>query len=133
MEDRFAIVAGIIAQEMAKPYVPGKSDCFFFGIRMADALDPALALEASYAGAYRTLAGAQRALRRRGFTSLVALFATHLEGCGAALARPGDLGVILLADGEHVGVCVGEKFVTKTDRGQSFHEVGKIIAAFRAG
>lgn len=133
MSDRFEIISRLISDEMAKPYVPGKSDCFFFGIRVADALDATLELEKTYAGAYRTLAGAQRALRRRGHASLVGLFAGHLPACPAAQARPGDIGIILLEDGEHVGVCVGEKFVTKTDRGQSLHPINRVIGAFRAG
>jgi hypothetical protein len=132
-ESRFDRVARVLEVEFAKPYVPGKSDCFFTFIRLADELAPDLGLEEAYAGAYRTLAGAQRALRRRGHASLVDLFATHMERCGAAQARVGDIGVILLADGEHVGACVGAQFVTKTARGQSFHEFADVIAAFRAG
>lgn len=130
---RFDQVARVLETEFAKPYVPGKSDCFFTFIRLADTLDPSLGLEKAYAGTYRTLAGAQRALRRRGHTSLVDLFGTHMERCGAAQARVGDIGVILLADGEHVGACVGAQFVTKTSRGQTFHDLADVIAAFRAG
>lgn len=133
MESRFDIVSRIVAQEMAKPYVPGVSDCFFFGIRVVDALDERLGLERKYAGAYKTIPGAQRALRRRGHTSLVGLFEAHLETIGPAQARVGDIGIILLADGEHVGINAGQKFLTKTDRGQSFHDLGSVIAAFRVG
>ncbi|MET3925544.1 hypothetical protein [Devosia sp. 2618] len=132
-ETRFEIAARIIEQEMAKPYTPGSADCFFFGLQTADALDSSLGLVTRYAKAYRTLAGAQRALRRLGYTSLVALFSTHFEQCAPAMARVGDLAVILLTDGEHVGICVGQKFITKTARGQSFHDMPSILAAFHVG
>lgn len=133
VETRFEIVSRTVSEEMAKPYIPGTADCFFFGLRAADALNPTLDLAKHYAGSYRSLAGAQRALRKRGHTSLTQLFATHLEPCAPAMARIGDIAVIQLEDGEHVGVCVGQKFITKTDRGPSFCELSTIKAAFRAG
>lgn len=133
MESRFDRVARVLEVEFAKPYVPGKSDCFFTFIRLADSLDPSLNLEKTYAGAYRTLAGAQRALRRKGFATLPDLFAAHMDACAPAQARVGDLAVIRLADGDHVAASVGGKFVTKTAKGRSFHDLADVIAAFRAG
>ena len=87
----------------------------------------------TYKGRYRTLAGAQRALRREGHTSLVTFFAAHLETCAPAAARIGDLAIIQLGEAEHVGVCVGTKFLTKTETGASFHDVTRVKAAFLAG
>lgn len=133
-KNRFEVVSAVIASEMAKPYSHDPhADCFFFGCRMVDALDPSQALEAEYTGSYKTLAGAQRALRRRGHKSLVDLFAAHLEACAPAQARVGDLGIIQLPDGEHVGVCVGMKFITKTPRGREFFDIAACKAAFRVG
>ncbi|WP_141333429.1 DUF6950 family protein, partial [Sinorhizobium meliloti] len=90
----------------------------------------------NYRGAYRTLAGAQRALRRRGHTSLVSFFAAELgqQPKGGAEARLGDLVILRLTDGaEHVGICLGARFVTKTERGRSDHRLADVIAAFHLG
>ncbi len=130
---RFEIVSSVIDAEMAKPYTFGTADCFFFGCRVADALDTNLNLAETFTGRYRSARGAQRALRKEGHTSLVGLFSGHLDACPPAQARIGDLAVIVLSDGEHVGVCVGQKFITKTARGQSFHDMATVSAAFRAG
>lgn len=127
---RFRIVKGIIAEEMAKPYAYGEADCFFFGIAMIDALRGS-DLRSIYAGSYSTLRGAQMALRRRRFSSLADLFATHLPPIAPAQAAMGDIVVLDLGGAEHVGVCVGPRFVTKTDKGASFHGLATVKAAFR--
>lgn len=133
-KSRFEIVKAVIDIEMAKPYShKPAADCFFFGCRVADALDPGLGLEAKYAGSYTTLRGAQTALRRRGYKSLSDLFSAHLAPCAPAEARIGDIAVLKLKDGEHVGVCVGMKFITKTSRGRAFHDLADCTAAFRVG
>lgn len=132
--DRFEVVARVLGKELAKPYTYGEADCFFLGCRMADALDPALDLVKRYTGAYTTLRGAQTALRRRGCKSLVELFSRHLDACAPAEARLGDLVILRLEDGaEHVGICLGARFVTKTAQGRSDHTLSDCIAAFRAG
>ena len=133
--NRFRIVEATLARELAKPYAYGSADCFMLGCAFVDALTgPALADK--YRGAYRTLAGAQRALRRRGHTSPVSFFAAELgqQPQGGAEARLGDLVILSLADGaEHVGVCLGARFVTKTERGRSDHGLADVIAAFDLG
>ncbi|WP_246666017.1 hypothetical protein [Aquamicrobium sp. LC103] len=130
---RFEIVAVVVEKEMAKAYRYGTADCFFFGCRVADALDKRLKLTSTYRGSYKTLLGAQRALRRRGFKSLVDLFATHLEPCAPAAARMGDVVILQLDNAEHVGICNGARFVTKTERGRSFHDLSAVKAAFHVG
>ena len=133
MANRFQIVAETLKAELAKPYAYGESDCFFLGCRMADALDPSLGLVGKYSGSYTTLAGAQRALRRRKCKSLVQLFARHLTPCGAAEARTGDLVILQIGPAEHVGICMATRFVTKTERGRTDHNLSDCIAAFRLG
>jgi hypothetical protein len=130
---RFDTVARTLKAELAKPYVYGEADCFFLGCRMADALMPGLDLVAKYSGSYTTLLGAQRALRRRKCTSLVELFARHLEPCAPAEARLGDLVIIHVKGAEHVGICLGTRFATKTERGRTDFELADCIAAFRLG
>ncbi|WP_246671795.1 hypothetical protein [Mesorhizobium sp. B2-2-3] len=133
MANRFEIVAETLKAEMAKPYVYGESDCFFLGCRMADALDTTLGLVKKYSGSYTTLAGAQRALRRRKCKSLVQLFARHLEPCAPAEARTGDLVILQVGPAEHVGICMATRFVTKTERGRADYDLSACKAAFRLG
>ncbi|RVN80679.1 DUF6950 family protein [Sinorhizobium meliloti] len=133
--NRFRIVEATLARELARPYAYGLADCFMLGCAFVDALTSS-ALADTYRGAYRTLAGAQRALRRRGHTSLVSFFAAELgqQPKGGAEERLGDLVILRLTDGaEHVGVCLGARFVTKTERGRSDHGLADVIAAFHLG
>lgn len=131
-ETRFEIAQPVIEAELAKPYAYGGADCFVFGCRIADAFDKRRQMVKTYAGTYRTLMGAQKALRKRGFNDLADLFAKHLEPYdGASSAQFGDLVILQLADGEHVGVCVGARFLTKTAHGLSFHDLSAVKAAFR--
>ncbi|WQO66185.1 hypothetical protein U8C40_03090 [Sinorhizobium medicae] len=133
--NRFRIVEATLTRELAKPYAYGSADCFMLGCAFVDALTGSATAE-RYRGAYRTLAGAQRALRRRGHTSLVSFFAAELgqQPKGGAEARLGDLVILRLADGaEHVGVCLGARFVTKTERGRSDHGLADVVTAFHLG
>ena len=128
---RFEIAQPVIEAELAKPYAYGVADCFFFGCQVADAFDPFRQMVRAYSGSYKTLMGAQKALRKRGHKSLSDLFAAHLRPCAASEAQFGDIAILKLADGDHVGVCVGAKFITKTERGRSLHDLSAVKAAFR--
>lgn len=132
MGSRFQIVDGTVKAELAKPYVFGDSDCFMLGIAIADALG-GTDLRSRYQGSYSSLLGAQRALRKRGHKSLVTFFAGHLEMCPPAMAQFGDIVVLGLLDGEHVGVCLGTRFLTKTARGRETYALADCRAAFRTG
>ncbi|SDP92545.1 hypothetical protein SAMN05428967_4477 [Phyllobacterium sp. YR620] len=129
---RFQIVEATLNAELAKPYQYGVADCFFLGIAMIDALSGS-DHRTGFAKAYRTLAGAQRALRKRGHVSLVTLFDTIVERCAPAEARLGDVVILQLGEHEHVGICLGSRFVTKMNTGKSYHNLTDCIAAFRAG
>ncbi|TPL49082.1 hypothetical protein FJ937_16485 [Mesorhizobium sp. B2-4-4] len=133
MANRFQIIDATLKAEFAKPYVEGESDCFFLGCQMVDALDPRLGLVKLYWRAYTTLPGAQKALRKRGHKSLADLYATHLKACAPAEAQLGDVVILQLADGQHVGICLGMRFVTKTRAGRSYHSVADCVAAFETG
>ncbi|MDX3929232.1 MAG: hypothetical protein QHC90_25950 [Shinella sp.] len=136
--NRFRIVEATLARELATPYAygtPEKSDCFMTGCALVDALE-GTDLVSKYRGTYNSLAGAQRALRRRGFKSLVDFWSAELgrHAVGGAMARFGDLVILRLADGaEHVGVCLGARFVTKTENGRSDHGLSDVIAVFHLG
>ncbi|OHV81604.1 DUF6950 family protein [Rhizobium sp. LCM 4573] len=133
--NRFRIVEAALTAELAKPYVYGEGDCFFLGCAVVDALE-GTSLVSKYRGAYKTLGGANRALRKRGHKSLVSFWAAELgrEPIAAAEAQLGDLVILRLSDGaEHVGVCLGLRFVTKADKGRQDYGLSDVIAAFRIG
>lgn len=133
--NRFRIVEATLNAELAKPYAYGTADCFMLGCAMIDALTRRETAK-KYGGAYKTLVGAQKALRKRKHKSLVTFFAAELESdpVGAAEARMGDLVILRLADGaEHVGICVGHRFVTKTPDGRQDHSMSEVVAAFHIG
>lgn len=136
--NRFRKVEATLTAELAKPYAygnPAQSDCFFMGLALVDALEGSQRAR-KYAGSYKTLAGAQRALRRRGHSSLVSFFSAELGRpvLGGAEARFGDLVILRLLDGaEHVGVCLGTRFRTKTPDGARDYPLDTVIAAFHIG
>lgn len=129
---RFEILDAVLKEELAKPYRYGSADCFFLGLRMATAFGHK-GLITRYRRRYTTLRGAQRALRKDGHKSLVTLFAALLEPCAPAMARIGDLGIVQIGNAEHVAICLGTRFITKTEAGPSYHDITAVIAAFRAG
>jgi hypothetical protein len=136
--NRFRKVDATLTAEFAKPYdygQPERSDCFMVGCALVDALEGRNHVQ-KYAGTYKTLAGAQRALRKRGFKSLIDFWTAELgrPPVGAAEAQFGDLVILRLADGaEHVGVCVGTRFTTKTKTGRQDHGLSDVVAAFHIG
>jgi hypothetical protein len=136
--NRFRIVQATLTAELAKPYAygnPDKSDCFMMGCALVDALEGTETTK-KYAGAYKTLPGAQKALRKRGFTTLVDFWAAELDrpAIAPAEAQFGDLAILRLADGaEHVAVCAGLRFITKTASGREDYSLGDVVAAFHLG
>lgn len=143
MADRFQLASAVLLEELAKPYREGSADCFMLGCRVADALDPTLGLVARYGGRYTTLAGAQKALRREGFKSLVDLHARHFPRIAPAQAQTGDLVIVsapaIVVAGkpvrlvEHVAVCFYQRLIGKTERGRTDYDLEAAIAAFAVG
>lgn len=131
--ERHRITTRVLAEEMAKPYIYGKSDCFALGCRQADAMDPSLKLSKKYLGTYDSLAGAQRALRRAGHRTLQSFWGAILPSCAPAEARLGDVGVVQVGKAQHVVVFLGTRLVSKGENGRSEHSLSECIAAFRTG
>lgn len=133
--NRFATYSTAMQRELDLPYSYGQSDCFFLVLGVWDALTGGQRRE-QYAGRYKTLRGAQRALRKEGHKSLVSFFAADLEQVAPAMARQGDIAVLAMADDlgtvqEHCAVCTGQQFVTKRPQGKTSHGLADVKAAFR--
>ena len=120
----------ILDEEFGKPYVPGASDCLFLAFRVADELAGTKFVE-QHAGKYDSVAGGNRALKRSGYGSLAGVFEEHLERAAPALAAMGDV-VIVERDGrQHAGVCLGQRFVSKTENGRVYYDLSEVRTAFR--
>lgn len=129
---RFEIVSRVIEEEMAKPYEFGSADCFLLGCRVADALDPSRGMTATYSGRYKTQKQAQRLLLKLGHRSLVGLLETHLEPCGPALARMGDIVVVDRDGEEHITICsTSTRFIGKIETGRTWFWLDDAVKAFR--
>ena len=134
---RFETVQATLQAEIAKPYAYGSADCFFTGLAMIDALNGTDHVS-DYRGRYKTLAGAQKALRADGHKSLVTFF----EVLGGPRIAPlqasiGDIGVIALpVEGkkrlaEHVGVHDGRGWWVKTEDGVRKFDSAQATSAYR--
>lgn len=133
MASAFAVLR-LWEAECARPYEYGSGDCFMLGCRFADRL-AGRSMENAFRRAYSTLTGAQRALRRRGYASLIAFFDDRFVRIGPAQARPGDLGIAVMPENgraaEHVAVCLGREWGCKTATGKLFLPAARIAAAWR--
>lgn len=134
---RFEIVQATLQCELSKPYAYGSADCFFTGLAVIDALN-GTDHQATYKGRYKTLAGAQKALKAEGHKTLVSFF----EALGGPRIAPlqaaiGDIGVVALPVpkrkrlAEHVGVHDGRRWIVKTEDGPRYFDSAQATAAFR--
>lgn len=132
MTSRAATLRRVIDEEFAKPYVYGVSDCHILGCRVADALAGTELVKLS-TGKYDSLAGAQVALKKAGYTSMTNFWEKHLERIPPATATIGDIVVIGGNNPRehHVGVCLGPRFVSRNERGRTMHELDECVSAFR--
>ncbi|WP_420406905.1 DUF6950 family protein [Hoeflea sp.] len=128
--NRAATVSGIVRTARAETYVYGSNDCFFLGLKVIDALNGTSHVK-TYSGAYRTLKGAQRALRKRGHTSIVTLYAGLLPQIPWGRARIGDLAVVDVDGVEHVGVHGGQAWMSITESGPVTWPLHMAKAAFK--
>jgi hypothetical protein len=99
---RFETVFALYETARDLPYQPGSNDCFFLGLQIVDALTGTARVK-EFKGSYRTLAGAHKALLKRGYESVIPLMETLCEPIGWGSAHVGDLAVIVEVNGaEHL-------------------------------
>lgn len=127
---RFEIVESVVRIERDKEFIYGQSDCFFFGLRMVDAVQ-GTDLVKEYSGEYKSLKGARAAMKKRGYKSLVSVFKKHLKKQTPALCVTGDLGVLNFNGDQHIAVHVGNGFLTRTESGFSLHTLNECLAGFK--
>lgn len=105
-----------VVKSASRPLEPGVHDCAMF------AADAVLALTGEdhvgeFRGRYRTLRGGLRMLRRSGYADHVALAAGILPERPHAMARPGDLAVVIEQDQRILAVVQGEHLYAVTPEG----------------
>lgn len=128
--NRSALVSGIIRTARTEVYAYGVNDCFFLGLKVIDALQGTAHVE-TYAGAYETLKGAQKALRKRKHTSLVTFFAGLLPVIQWGHARIGDLAIVDIDGAEHVAIHGGQAWMSITEAGPRSWPLHLSKCAFR--
>lgn len=128
--NRSALVSGIIRTALAEAYAYGVNDCFFLGLKVIDGLQGTSHIK-SFAGSYRTLTGAHRALRKRGHETIVTLYAELLPIIPWGHARIGDLAVVDIDGAEHVAVHGGQAWMSITEDGPRSWPLHLAKSAFR--
>lgn len=119
----------VIEEEMAKPYDYATSDCFKAACAVVDVLTGS-SFRRDFGGRYRTLLGAQKALRKQGHTHLASFWAQHLPQIEPARAQFGDIAVLSFDGQDHAAVCVG-MFWCRTPLGDRQFPLSAVQAAFR--
>lgn len=94
-----------LARHSAMPMRWGISDCAWLALDCARAISGADPWKDQH-GAYSTEKGAAKMLRKLGFPDLGTGFATEFPEVAPAMARRGDIGTVLLDDGQVSGVVV---------------------------
>lgn len=113
---RFEVVSNVLQTAISEPYKYGSNDCFFLGLKTIDALTGTQWVK-HYSGAYKTLLGANRALRRRGHASLVDLYRELVLPIAWGRSRIGDVAVIEVGGVEHIAVHGGQSWHSITEAG----------------
>ncbi len=114
--NRAQIVSGLVKTARKEPYAYGVNDCFFLGLKVIDALQGTSHVKA-FSGAYTTLLGANRALRKRGHKSIVTLYSEMVEPIAWGQSCIGDLAVVEVDGAEHVAVNGGQAWHSITEAG----------------
>lgn len=127
--NRFNKVDKAIKTEMEKPYIYGKSDCFFLGLRVVDAVR-GTDLAKEYSNLYDSLETANKSLRDKGFRSLVSFFKTHLKPKPVTKCILGDIAIVKFDRAQHVAIHTGNGFVSRTSNGFKMFSFDEVQKAF---
>jgi len=122
-------LSAYISECKRSSFEPGKLDCALFAAGAVKAMT-GKDLAKGYRG-YKSLHGGFRKLREKGFADHIELAAAHLEECGPAFARAGDLAVVDGDDGEAIGIVQGRFVYVMTPGGVGLVSRSKIKKAFR--
>jgi hypothetical protein len=123
----------VILSHAQEPYAIGTSDCITFATKAYEAWTGRDAAWAKHVGTYNSPEGAARLLRRLKAREAGDVFARHLEEIPTGMATMGDLVTHLDARGlVAMGVCTGEAFAARGERGLIYVSMTAALRAFRS-
>lgn len=128
LPDWRARLAAYLAQELRRPFAPGRADC----ARFADGAHQAMTGESlGERFSYRSLRGGLRVLKQAGFADHVAFAAHHLPEIAVARAQAGDIAAVPGAGGLALGVVQGAAVYVRTPSGVDLVPLSVAQRAFR--
>jgi len=119
-----------LAERAETPFVYGSADCGAFAGGAVEAMTGTNPL-ASVAGKYKTMAGALRALKRKGYEDHVAYAASVLTEIDPLFASFGDIAVVPTEEGPALGVVVGAHIEVRAPNGRGLVPLTDAVRAFR--
>lgn len=121
----------LLSERLHQPFAWGVHDCALFAadaVLAVTEVDPAAALR----GSYSTEAEARLIIDAAGGLASIATEALG-EPVAAAMARPGDIGLLEAGLGETLVVCVGQRWMAPADDGLKVLRLGHVAQAWRVG
>jgi hypothetical protein len=121
--------AACLAERWARPFAWGSQDCGLFaadGVLAITGRDPAADLR----GRYKTEQGAARVIKRLGGLGSIAAARFGAE-VWPALAQPGDVGLLVLADRELLAICNGTNWLAPGEHGVVQMSSSSAVRAWR--
>ena len=128
--DWFDALSRYLARTARTPFAYGRMDCALFvagALAAMTGVDPAR----PWRGRYQTLRGGLRHLRRAGFAGPDAVASALLPEIPSALAQPGDLALLLTADGPALGIVAGAAVLYRRPEGLGSLPLTHSTRAFR--
>lgn len=124
-------LAATVERHRNLPSQYGVSDCYMI---TADAIE-AVTGEKIFPGSrnYKTVSGAGKQLRKRGFENVEQALASILPDCAVLTARRGDVGVVERGGEISGGVFTAIGFMTRGDGALIYLPVTEVKRAFRVG
>lgn len=119
-----------LAVQADTPFAYGDADCGAFAggaVAAMTGTNP----HAAVAGKYKTMKGALRALKRRGFADHIAYAASVLTEIDPLFAAFGDIAVVASPEGPALGVVVGAHIEVRAPAGRAVVPLTDAVCAFR--
>lgn len=123
-------MAAVVQARLHVPFAWGTNDCAMFAADVVQAIT-GTDLAAEYRG-YSTEGGAAKILKRSGGLEGLATKALG-EPCAALTARPGDVGLVVNAGRDCLGVCTGATWHVPGEHGLLALPLSDAVKSWRVG
>lgn len=119
-----------LTEQAEKPFAFGRVDCGSFAGGAIEAMTGTNP-HAAVAGRYKTMKGALRALKRKGFADHIEYAASVLTEIDPLFASFGDIAVVPSPEGPALGVVVGAHIEVRAPKGRGLVPLTDAVRAFR--